>query len=62
MTLQTLVAAVGLAVFFEGALFALAPSRLTEIVQLISRMPLGRRRVIGLIMMAFGVLVCAAAG
>ena len=60
MTLQTLVVAVGLAVFFEGALVALAPSRLGELVYVISKMSLGRRRVIGLIMMAFGVVICGA--
>ena len=42
---------------FEGLVFALAPSRLEELVKLISEMPLETRRAIGLGAMALGILL-----
>ena len=53
--------ALGLVLVVEGLAFALAPSRLEEIVALIARMPPERRRMIGLAMLAGGVALVWAA-
>ena len=58
MTYQTLIAAVGLAIFLEGLVFALAPSRLEDILRLIADMPVPQRRTLGLIAMAIGLGLC----
>ena len=42
---------------FEGLVFALAPSRLEELVKLIAEIPIETRRVIGLGAVAVGVLL-----
>ena len=53
----------GLVLVFEGLVFALAPSRLEELVKLIAEMPIETRRTIGLGAMAIGlVLVWLAQG
>ena len=49
--------ALGLVLVVEGLAFALAPSRLEEIVALIARMPQETRRMIGLAMLAAGVVL-----
>ncbi len=56
-----IVLAVGLVLVVEGLVFALAPSRLEELAQIIARIPIERRRMIGLVALAAGVvLVCVA--
>ena len=47
----------GLVLVIEGLVFALAPSRLEEIVRLIAEMPVETRRAIGLGAVAIGVLL-----
>lgn len=47
----------GLVLVFEGLVFALAPSRLEELVRLISEIPVETRRTIGLAAVALGVLL-----
>lgn len=47
----------GLVLVFEGLVFALAPSRLEELVKLIAEMPIETRRAIGLGAMAVGILL-----
>ena len=47
----------GLVLVFEGLVFALAPSRLEELVRLISEIPIETRRTIGLGAVALGVLL-----
>ncbi|MEM6324887.1 MAG: DUF2065 domain-containing protein [Pseudomonadota bacterium] len=47
--------AIGLVLFVEGLVFALAPSRLEELVRLISEMPVETRRLLGLGCVAVGV-------
>lgn len=47
----------GLVLVFEGLVFALAPSRLEELVKLIAEMPIETRRTIGLGAVALGVLL-----
>ncbi|MEM6636644.1 MAG: DUF2065 domain-containing protein [Pseudomonadota bacterium] len=49
--------AIGLVCVVEGLVFALAPARLEELVELISKMPLETRRVIGLAVLAAGVIL-----
>ena len=47
----------GLVLVFEGLVFALAPSRLEELVRIIAEMPLETRRALGLAAVAIGVLL-----
>jgi uncharacterized protein YjeT (DUF2065 family) len=49
--------ALGLVLVVEGLAFALAPSRLDEVVALIARIPRDQRRLIGLGMLAAGVVL-----
>ena len=52
----------GLVLVFEGLVFALAPSRLEELVKLISEIPIETRRAVGLVAVAAGVLLVWLAG
>ena len=47
----------GLVLVLEGLVFALAPSRLEELVRIIAEMPLETRRALGLGAVAVGVLL-----
>jgi uncharacterized protein len=47
----------GLVLVFEGLVFALAPSRLEELVRVIAEMPIETRRALGLGAVAIGVLL-----
>ncbi len=47
--------ALGLVLVVEGLVFALAPSRLEDLVALIARMPVETRRLIGLLALTVGV-------
>ncbi|MEM9970438.1 MAG: DUF2065 domain-containing protein [Pseudomonadota bacterium] len=47
----------GLVLVIEGLVFALAPSRLEELVKLIAEMPIETRRVYGLVAIAGGVVL-----
>ncbi len=47
----------GLVLVFEGLVLALLPNRLEELIQLISEMPLDKRRTFGLGAVAIGVLL-----
>ena len=49
--------AVGLVLVVEGLVFALAPSRLEEVLAMIVRMPSETRRLIGLAALATGVVL-----
>lgn len=49
--------ALGLVLVVEGLAFALAPSRMEEIVALIARIPPETRRLIGLAMLGAGILL-----
>lgn len=61
--MELILLGLGLVLVFEGLVFALAPSRLEELVKLIAEMPLEKRRTIGLGAMAIGlVLVWLARG
>lgn len=47
----------GLVLVIEGLVFALAPSRLEELVKLIAETPIETRRTVGLIAVALGVVL-----
>ena len=47
----------GLVLVVEGLVFALAPTRLEELVRIIAEMPLETRRTLGLAAVAIGVLL-----
>ena len=52
----------GLVLVFEGLVFALAPSRLEDLIKLIADTPIETRRVFGLAAIAIGVLLVWLAG
>ncbi len=47
----------GLVLVLEGLVFALAPSRLEDLVRIIAEMPIETRRALGLAGVAIGVLL-----
>ena len=60
--MSVLLLGLGLVLVFEGLVFALAPSRLEELVKLISEIPIETRRAIGLVAVAGGVFLVWIAG
>lgn len=54
---DVLIPALGLVLVFEGLVFALAPSRLEDLINAMSQIPLDRRRLFGLIAIALGVVL-----
>ena len=55
--MELILLGLGLVLVFEGLVFALAPSRLEELIKLISEMPIETRRTIGLGAMAIGIVL-----
>ena len=55
--MEILVLGLGLVLVFEGLVFALAPSRLEDVVKLIAEMPVETRRALGLVAVALGVFL-----
>jgi uncharacterized protein len=53
----TIVLALGLVLVVEGLVFALAPSRIDEALELLKRLPVDARRYLGLGAVALGVLL-----
>ena len=53
--MSTIVLAIGLVLVVEGLVFALAPSRLDDMLALIARIPVETRRLLGLGAIAVGV-------
>lgn len=53
----TLLLGFGLVLIIEGLVFALAPSRLEEALEVLKRLPPDTRRLIGLTAMAIGVVL-----
>ncbi|HEX9859274.1 MAG TPA: DUF2065 domain-containing protein [Paracoccaceae bacterium] len=53
--MSTILLALGLVLVVEGLAFALAPSRMEDLIALIARMPQGRRRALGLLALAVGI-------
>ena len=55
--IETLLIAIGLVFVFEGLVFALAPSRIEELLRMFAEIPLEQRRLIGLGAIAVGVVL-----
>ncbi|WP_421704734.1 DUF2065 family protein [Aliiroseovarius sp.] len=55
--LDTILLGLGLVLIIEGLVFALAPSRLDELVQMMAEMGRDRRRVLGLGALALGLIL-----
>ncbi|MBJ3761210.1 DUF2065 domain-containing protein [Maribius pontilimi] len=59
--MATIVLALGLVLILEGLVFALAPSRLEDLLDAMRQMPLEARRLIGLLALVAGALLIALA-
>jgi uncharacterized protein YjeT (DUF2065 family) len=59
--MSTLLLAIGLVLVVEGLALALAPSRLAEALRLLLSLPPDRRRLLGLVALALGVVLVWAA-
>ncbi|WP_298908816.1 DUF2065 family protein [uncultured Aliiroseovarius sp.] len=55
--MSLLILGIGLVLVIEGLVFALAPSRLDDLVQAMAAMSRDQRRLIGLVALALGVLL-----
>ncbi|MBV1903071.1 MAG: DUF2065 domain-containing protein [Marinosulfonomonas sp.] len=55
--MATIILAVGLVLCVEGLVFALAPSRLEDVLDALRKMPAETRRLIGLAALAVGVFL-----
>lgn len=55
--MSVILLAIGLVLVIEGLAFALAPSRLEDLLALIASMSQDRRRMIGLVTVAVGVVL-----
>lgn len=55
--MATVLFALGVVLAFEGLVFALAPGRLEEVLELLRRLPVEARRSIGLAALAAGVVL-----
>lgn len=58
--IATILWAFGLVLIIEGLAFALAPSRIEEILKLMSEMPTAQKRQIGIIASALGLVLVLA--
>ena len=59
--IATVLWALGLVLIIEGLAFALAPSRIEEILKLLSEMPTAQKKQIGIIASALGLVLVLAA-
>ncbi len=55
--MATILLAIGLVAIVEGLVFALAPSRLEDLMRVIADMPVETRRLLGLTALAVGVFL-----
>ena len=55
--MEVLLTAIGLVFVIEGLVFALAPSRIEELLRMFAEIPVETRRVLGLGAIALGVLL-----
>ena len=60
--MTVLLLGLGLVLVFEGLVFALAPSRLEELIRIIADTPIETRRAFGLAAVALGVLLVWVSG
>lgn len=54
MTFSTLLLALGLVFVLEGLVFALAPSRMEDLLRALAQLPEGARRLIGALALVLG--------
>lgn len=62
MTFSTLVLALGLVLVLEGLVFALAPSRIEELLRALAQLPEGARRLIGALALVLGLGLITVSG
>ena len=55
--MELILIGLGLVLVFEGLVFALAPSRLEDLIKLIADTPIETRRMFGLVAIALGVVL-----
>ena len=55
--LETILLGIGMVLVIEGLVFALAPSRLDDLLRLLSQIPLDTRRLVGLAAVAMGAVL-----
>ncbi len=60
--MSTIVLALGLVLIVEGLVFALAPSRIDDLLRLLAQMPVETRRLIGMTALALGAALVTLAG
>ncbi len=59
--MATVLLAIGLVLVVEGLVFALAPSRLEDILDALRQMPVETRRLIGMVALTSGVILISLA-
>ncbi|MCR9069118.1 MAG: DUF2065 domain-containing protein [Rhodobacteraceae bacterium] len=57
MGLTTFLLGIGMVLVFEGLVFALAPSRLEDLLRVLQQIPVETRRIIGLAAVAIGAVL-----
>lgn len=57
MTFSTLLLAFGLVLILEGLVFALAPSRIEDLLRALAHLPESARRLIGALALVLGILL-----
>lgn len=57
MGVHTLILALGLVLIVEGLVFALAPSRIEDLLRQLAALPVETRRLIGLVALALGAVL-----
>jgi uncharacterized protein YjeT (DUF2065 family) len=62
VTFSTLVLALGLVLVLEGLVFALAPSRIEELLRLFAQLSLDVRRMIGALALVLGAVLITLSG
>lgn len=55
--MKAFIMALGLAIVFEGLVFALAPSRLEDVVRFLEALSIETRRILGLLVIMAGVVI-----
>jgi len=59
--MATILLAIGLVLAIEGLVFALAPSRLEDVLDALRRMPVDTRRLIGMAALTIGIILISLA-
>lgn len=59
--MATILLAIGLVLAIEGLVFALAPSRLEDVLEALRQMPVSTRRLIGMLALTLGAILISLA-